>query len=416
MRRSRLALVAFLLVPAAASAQAGTAAPRPVTLHAARLIDGRGHLVRDATLTVAGGKITGVRAGAAGAADYELGDATLLPGLIDVHAHIAWYFNRQGRLHTRRDGDTPQEELLSAAANAYATLMAGFTTIQSPGSPEDADLRDWIATQGLPGPRILTSLQPLSSDTLSPDHLREIVRERKKQGADFIKIFASKSIRDGGARTWSDAQLSAACGEAKALGLRTLVHAHSDAAVRAATLAGCTEVEHGIFVADSTLALMARTHTLFDPQCSLVFTNYLDHRANYQGIGNYNDAGFASMEKAIPLAVDGVRRALATPGIEVPYGTDAVAGADGRNAEDLVCRVQKAGQAPMDALTSATSTSARSLGLGDEIGTLAPGYDADVIAVAGDPLKDMTAVRRVVFVMKGGVVYRNVAVARTQAR
>jgi imidazolonepropionase-like amidohydrolase len=270
---------------------------------------------------------------------------------------------------------------------------------------EDADLREWIATQGLPGPRILTSLTPLTHGT--PDQLRAIVRQRREQGADFIKIFASASIRDGGKQSMTDEQLEAACGEAKAEGLRTLVHAHSAESVRASVNAGCTEIEHGIFVTQAELDLMARKHVYFDPQCSLVFRNYLDNRAKYDGIGNYNAEGFAAMERAIPLAAEDIRKALATSGLKILYGTDAVAGAHGHNAEDLVCRVQKAGEAPMHAIISATSLNAESLHLGDRIGSIAPGMDADIIATDGDPTTDITAVRRVSFVMKGGRVFRN---------
>jgi imidazolonepropionase-like amidohydrolase len=224
-----------------------------------------------------------------------------------------------------------------------------------------------------------------------------------------VKIFASKSIRDGGAATWSQEQLDAACGEAKAAGLRTLVHAHSAEAIRRAVLAGCTQIEHGVFADEATLQLMAERGVWFDPQCSLIFRNYLDNRSRYLGIGNYNDAGFAAMERAVPLAIATFRRATATRGLNVVFGTDAVAGAHGRNAEDLVCRVAEGGQPPMAAIVSATSLAARSLGLGDRIGTLAPGLEADLIAVAGDPAKDITALRHVVFVMKGGRVYRNIA-------
>ncbi len=357
-------------------------------------------------------RITSVSAGpAAGGVVYDLRGLTVLPGLIDVHEHVMWHFNPKGRFHSRGDGETPEEGTLAMAHNMYAILMAGFTTIQSPGSPEDKDLRAFSASGALPGPRILTSLQPLSDPRTTPDQFRRIVRERKAQGADFIKIFASKSIRDGGAQSLSDAQLSAICGEAKSLGLRTLVHAHSAASIRAVVKAGCTEVEHGIFATRAELALMAARHVWFDPQCGLVFHNYLDNKAKYFGIGNYNEAGFASMEKAVPLAVDLMKRALATPGLMLTYGTDAVAGAHGRNAEDLVCRVQEAGEAPMDAITTATSRAAASLGLGARIGAIAPGLDADIIAVDGDPLTDITALRRVVFVMKNGVVYRHLATA-----
>jgi imidazolonepropionase-like amidohydrolase len=390
--------------PAASASPQGST----VVLHTTKLLDGRGGTMSNADIVIADGKILSVGpAGAVpkGAREVDLRGKTVLPGLIDVHAHITWYFNRKGRYHTNGDGDTPVQSILAAAANAYATLMAGFTTIQSPGSPEDADLRDWIATQGLAGPRILTSLTPLTRGT--PEQLRATVQQRKEQGADFIKIFASASIRDGGKQSMTDEQLAAACGEANAQGLRTLVHAHSAESVRASVNAGCTQIEHGIFVTQSELDLMAQKHVYFDPQCSLVFRNYLDNRAKYDGIGNYNAEGFAAMERAIPLAADDIRKALATKGLKILYGTDAVAGAHGRNAEDLICRVNDAGESPMHAIVSATSMNAESLHLGDRIGAIAPGMEADIIATDGDPTADITAVRRVSFVMKGGKVFRN---------
>ncbi len=379
-----------------------------VVLHTSKLLDGRGGTMSNADIVIADGKIQSVGpAGAvpSGAREVDLRGKTVLPGLIDVHAHVTWYFNRKGRYHVNGDGDTPIQSILAAAANAYATLMAGFTTIQSPGSPEDADLRDWIATQGLAGPRILTSLTPLQRGT--PEQLRTTVQQRKEQGADFIKIFASASIRDGGKQSMTDEQLAAACGEAKAQGLRTLVHAHSAESVRASVNAGCTQVEHGIFVTQAELDLMAQKNVYFDPQCSLVFHNYLDNRAKYDGIGNYNAEGFAAMERAIPLAAQDIRMALATKGLKILYGTDAVAGAHGRNGEDLICRVNSAGEAPMHAIVSATSLNAESLHLGNKIGSIAPGMEADIIATDGDPTADITAVRRVSFVMKGGKVFKN---------
>jgi imidazolonepropionase-like amidohydrolase len=298
--------------------------------------------------------------------------------------------------------------MLATAANAYATLMAGVTTIQSPGSAEDRDLRDWIAAGQIPGPRVLTSLGPIQSARLSPDSMRALVRRRKAEGADLIKVFASGSIRDGGQQTLSQEQLEAICSEAKAQGLRTIVHAHSAESVKATTLAGCTQIEHGVFASDETLKLMAERGTYFDPQICLVFRNYLDNRAKYEGIGNYNEAGFSAMEKAIPVAIEMFRRAIKTKGLKIVFGTDAVAGAHGRNVEELVCRVQEAGQTPMDAVISATSLAAEALRLGDQLGTVAPGMQADLIAVEGDPSKDITALRRVRFVMKGGRVYENV--------
>jgi imidazolonepropionase-like amidohydrolase len=401
--RRLLALLAFCAVPLAAQEPA-------IVVRAARVLDGRGGVVTNADVVVAAGKI--VRVGPrgdvpAGARLVDLGDRTLLPGLIDAHVHPAWYFNRQGRLHTPRDGDSPAQSILAETANAYQTLMAGFTTIQSVGDARDADVRNWIATQGLPGPRILTSLEPITDARLSPDSLRALVRARRADGADLIKIFASASIRDGGTRTLSDAQLQALCDEARRVGLRSVVHAQSDESVRAAVLAGCTQVEHGIFVKQESLDLMAARGTWFGPQCALVLRNYLENRPKYDGIGNYNAAGFAAMERALPLTTAATRSAIATPGLRVLYGTDAVAGAHGRNGEDLVCRVREAGETPMHAIIAATSLNAEAMGLGDRIGAIAPGMEADLIATDGDPSQDIAAVLRVSFVMKGGHVVRN---------
>ncbi len=404
-------LIGFAALFAFAAATPAAAQDATVVIHTSKLLDGKGATMSNADIVMVNGRITRVGPAAAvpkGAREIDLRGRTVLPGLIDVHSHLTWYFNRKGRYHTggpNGDGDTPIQSILAAAANAYATLMAGFTTIQSPGSPEDKDLRDWIASQGLPGPRILTSLNALTHG--SPDELRTLVQQRKAQGADFIKIFASASIRDGGKQSMTDEQLLAACREAKAQGLRTLVHAHSAESVRATVNAGCDQVEHGIFVTQAELDLMAQKNVYFDPQCSLVFHNYLDNRAKYDGIGNYNAEGFAAMERAIPLAAEAIRKALATKGLKITYGTDAVAGAHGRNAEDLICRVKDAGESPMHAIVSATSVSAESLRLGDKIGAIAPGMEADIIATDGDPMTDITAMRRVSFVMKDGKVFRN---------
>jgi imidazolonepropionase-like amidohydrolase len=191
-----------------------------------------------------------------------------------------------------------------------------------------------------------------------------------------------------------------------------MVHAHSVESLNAVMDAGCDQIEHGVFATQAELNRMAKLHVYFDPQCSLIFHNYLDNRDKYGGIGNFNDEGFAAMEKAIPLAIDVMRKANATAGLKVLYGTDAVAGAHGRNAEDLVCRVKEAGEQPMHALISATSLNAESLRLGGQIGALAPGMQADIIALDGDPLTDITAVRRVNFVMKGGRVFKENGAAK----
>src|SRR5262249_23751996 len=156
-----------------------------------------------------------------------------------------------------------------------------------------------------------------------------------------------------------------------------------------------------------TLALMARHGTWFDPNIDLVFRNYFEHKARFIGIGNYTAEGFAQMEKAVPRALAVFRQALATPGLKIVFGTDAVAGAHGRNCEELVDGVEKGGQPPMAAIVSATSLAAECLGLAKETGAIAPGLAADLIAVDGDPLADIAALGRVAWVMKGGKVVRN---------
>ncbi len=404
----RALVTAAFLVAAPAAAQSGDST---LVLRAARALDGTGRVLTNVDITVRGGRIASIRpaTGALPRGGVDLRAATVLPGMIDTHVHLGWYVNDKDRLHTGDDGDSLDVQALHWEANAWATLRAGFTTVQSVGEPENRVVRDAIARGLVPGPRVLTSLGSLNERTGggSPDALRAAVRRFRERGADVIKIFASKSIRDGGEATMTDEQLAAACGEAKAVGLRALVHAHSAESVQRATRAGCTQVEHGVFADDATRKLMVEKGTYFDPQCGLVFRNYLDNRKRFEGIGNYNEAGFAAMERAIPLAERGIRDAARTPGLLLVFGTDAVAGAHGRNAEELVCRVRRGGQPAMDAIASVTSLSARSLGMGDTLGRLADGYADDIIATDGDPSREIEATQRVVFVMKGGRIYRN---------
>ncbi len=340
--------------------------------------------------------------------DYDLRGLTVLPGWIDAHVHITWIFGKDGK-NAGMTGTT-QDDAYRAASNAWVTLMAGFTTVQSVGALNDVPLRDAIAEGRIPGPRILTAVEPLvgkGEDTGTPDEIRAFIRKQKAAGADLIKIFASKSIRQGGGMTLSWEQLNAACDEAKKQGLRTLVHAYKEA-VRATALAGCTEVEHGTLATDEDLKLMAEHGTYFDPQAALVINNYLQNKDRYLGTPGYTAEGFAAMQKILPLDCDIVRQAAKTKGLKMVFGTDAVAGADGRNAEEFIDRVN-CGVEPMAAMVSANSLGAEAMGLDDQIGSIAPGMQADIIALDGDPTKDITAVRRVVFVMKGGVVYKNVA-------
>ncbi|MHB8503950.1 MAG: amidohydrolase family protein, partial [Candidatus Acidiferrales bacterium] len=216
LRISRFVLAAALIATPLETPPV-MAQERPIVLKAAAVLDGKGQILRNTIIVVEGGKI--VRLGGsipASAVLYDLTSLTVTPGWIDTHSHIFWHFDN-GRLAGK--DEPPVRAMLHVADNAALTLEAGFTTIQSPGSPQDKDLRDAIARGILPGPRILTSLEPLDEKSGPPEKLRELVRERKQQGADFIKLFASKSIREGGTQTMTDEQLQAACGEARELGL-----------------------------------------------------------------------------------------------------------------------------------------------------------------------------------------------------
>jgi imidazolonepropionase-like amidohydrolase len=386
-------------VPTAAQSQSGD----PITVRAARVLDGKGGALENATVEIADGKIVRVDQ-RTGPVTYDLGAATLLPGMMDVHVHIGWHFGKDGR--AQNDGETPAEMALYAAENAWVTLVNGFTTVQSAGALSDKELRDAINRGVLPGPRILTSLGSMSDRTGEPEQLRAYVRKQKAAGADFIKIFASRSIRDGGAQTMTDAQLAAACGEAKAQGLRTLVHAHSAEAVLAVAKAGCDQVEHGAFVSDEGLKLMAERGMYFDPNIGLVLQNYIENKHRFLGIGNYDEEGFAFMEKAVPTNYAMFKRALAAK-VKMPMGTDAVSGGHGQNAREIITRVKEGGQSPMDGIISATSLAAESMGLASEVGALTPGLQADLVAVDGNPLEDIAVLRQVRFVMKGGRVYRH---------
>jgi len=404
----RFAKIIFCLLIILGNGTAAWAQTKRVVIAASTVLDGKGHVLHNTRIVVEGSKIVAIDT-KAGPVDYDLRGLTVLPGWIDAHVHVTWSFGRDGK--NAGPGVTTQDAAYQAASNAWVTLMAGFTTVQSVGSPLDIPLRDLIAKGMLPGPRILTAVEPLTGrgpQTGTPDEIRAYVRKQKEAGADLIKIFAAQSIRQGGAMTLSQEQLNAACDEAKKLGLRTIVHAYKDA-VRAATLAGCTQIEHGTMATDDDLKLMAAKGTFLDPQAGLVIENYLLNKEKYLGTPGYTEEGFAAMQKILPLNHDLVQRASKIPGLKIVFGTDAVAGAHGRNAEEFIDRVRDGGVDPMTAMISANSLGAAAMGLADEIGSITVGLQADIIALDGDPLKDITAVRRVVFVMKSGVIYKNVA-------
>ena len=396
-----LSLLLPLVIGVGADAQ-----DRPVTVRAGLLIDGTGETRRNARIFIENGKITRID-GLRGAVTHDLSNLTVMPGWVDTHVHLTSHFDLDGRLHRTETKETQGQAMLYAVANAYRTLMAGFTTVQSLGSPLDLDLRDWIERGELPGPRVLTSIRPVNAETGNVDMIRRFVQQLSADGADVVKVFASASIRDGGNRVMSDPQIKAACEEATAQGLRTTVHAYGTEVIRSVILAGCTSVEHGNHYDEEVIELLADYGTYITPQLALLYQNYFDNRERLLGIGNYTAAGFARMENARERGIDTFIQTIENPAVNVVFGSDAVAGAHGQNVEELVARVEDGRQDEMAAILSATSIAATALGLGDRIGTIADGFSADLVAVDGNPLDNIASIRNVRFVMKDGEVYRN---------
>jgi len=405
MRFSRIIPGILISIIACAFATFAQISHKQIVIAADTVLDGKGGVLRNTRIVVEGSKIIRIDPNA-GPVTHDLRGLTVLPGWIDAHVHITWSFGSDGK--NAGGGTATPQASYAAAANAWATLLAGFTTVQSVGSTSDVPLRDAIASGALPGPRILTSAEPLigqREQSGTPDGIRAYVRKQKETGADLIKIFAAASIRRP-QLTLSQEQLNAACDEAKKLGLRTLVHAYKDA-VRAAAQAGCTQVEHGVLASDDDLKFLVEKGVVLDPQAGLVMENYLLNKEKFAGTPGFPEEAFPVIREMIPMYREFMKRAAKVPGLKIVFGSDALAGSHGRNAEEFIERVRDAGVDPMAALVSANSAGAEALGMSNQIGSIAPGLQADIIALDGDPLKDITAVRRVVFVMKGGVVYKN---------
>ena len=410
----------------ATSAAAET--PAVVVLKAARLIDGRGGApLAPAMVRVEGDRILEVGARLAvppAARVIDLGEATLLPGLIDLHTHLTDKFGvhwEQALVST-----TPGQAALWGAANARATLMAGFTTCRDMGPTwpyVDVDLRNVIEQGGVPGPRLLVAGNYVSSTggagdarqfsiyvdvpivrnlADGPDEVTKAVRTNLKNGADFIKILATGAVLSKGippgSQQYSDAEIQAAVTEARRWGRPVAAHAHGADGIKAAIRAGVRTVDHGSMLDDEAVAMLkGSSSTYYVP--TLYTSDVIDTSASVPESEKERERQIRDAQYV------GFRRALAA-GLTIGVGSDAAVIPHGQNAHELSVRV-RLGEKPMAALVSATRINAEILGWSGRIGTVEKGKLADLVAVPGDPLADITAVERVGFVMKGGTIYRD---------
>jgi imidazolonepropionase-like amidohydrolase len=417
----------FLAVIAVSfSAQSQTAPPHPIILHAARLLDiETGKILTPGEVLVEGERI--VAAGStvthpAGAEIIDLGDRTLMPGLIDVHVHLFLHPGAED-LQTVEES-VPQRTILAVLA-ARDDLMAGFTAERDMGTEgagsADTAVRNAINQGLIPGPRLRISgnavdilgghedaigynpAQHVLSNATYANNAAELVavmREQFKEGADFIKIYETgrDSFRDGKFTTpyqYTEAELGAAVQEAARVGKRVAVHATGEPGTGYAARAGVASIDHADQLSDDTMRLI-REKQIFVVPTFTIFEYFADHPASPpQGERERQMIVFHAAEFRKQLAA-GVPMAAGSDVGPFPHGTQA------REFELMV----KYGMTPLAALQAGTLNGAKLLGWAGQIGALRPGYFADVIAVQGDPLQDISALKKVTFVMKGGVVYR----------
>jgi len=406
-------------------------------LKAARLFDGKSDaLVSPGVLVITGGRIVGVGSSApvpAGAEVIDLGDATLLPGLIDAHTHLTFpYSDDYNRAELESLRKPVAEKALDASVNARVTLMAGITTVRDVGSSDflDVGLRNAIAKGDVPGPRMLVTVHalgatgghcdyqdgfreglfgheagPLDGVINGPDQARYAVRLDHKYGADMIKVCASGGVLsptdDVDTPQLTQEELNAIVDEAHALRRKTAAHAHGAEAAKRAIRAGIDSIEHGSFLDDEALDMMKQRGTYLVPTLMAV-----------QGLQEKFDRGIyvppaiaAKAHAAISAIRSTFQRALAK-GVKIGMGTDAGVYPHGRNPEEFHQMVDL-GMKPIAALRAGTSADADLLGISDKVGSLEAGKLADVVAVPGDPLQNIRQTEHVFFVMKEGVIYKN---------
>ncbi len=415
--RARLLVVSFLAAAAIAQTTTATKAVR-----FAKLIDGKGHVTNDAVVIVAGDRITAVGSGdaavPAGAQVIDLRPLTGIPGLIDVHTHMTYFYDANGGRPFAQSGSRlPQVTVFLAQENARKTLETGVTTVRDLGAGDYSDLamRDLINRGAMPGPRMFVSgygLHPTSAQfrpgvTLPAGGTADgaveamrVVRQNIAAGADVIKIYASTGtgFDVSGRQTYTYDEMRAACEVAHEYGKRVAIHSYGASGARDAVRAGADSLEHAADLDDATLAEMARRGTFYVPT---VDHNryYIDARQLY----GYAEKDVATVQDFINRNLETVRRAHQA-GVRVAMGSDAVFTMFGQNTRELE-QLAKAGLSPAEALATATTNAATLLGMEKDLGCVAAGCYADMVGVEGDPTADVAAVTKGVrWVMKAGAV------------
>jgi imidazolonepropionase-like amidohydrolase len=409
------------------SRDAETSAPsiplKPFVLRAARMLDmDAGVLIADPVVVVEGDRIAAINPAAlpAGAAILDLGDTCLLPGLIDMHTHLTGDLEGDWRHRDVEEG--PADWALRGARNAARTLQAGFTTVRDVGAGGFADIALMHAIEAgwIEGPRMFAAGHPIGITgghcdasgyapgvlergpregvADGPDEVRKAVRYQIKHGAKVIKTCATAGVLsfEGpvGAQQLSQEELEALVDEARRHGLRVAAHAHGTDGILAAVRAGVDSIEHGSELSDEAIALMKERGTFLVPTT---------HLADAIDLETLPDALQAKARSILPTAKESVARAIAA-GVPIAFGTDASVIPHGQNAKEFAALCRR-GMSPLEAIRSATLNAAALLGVADR-GRIAPGALADVIAVPGNPLENITSLEHVVFVMKAGAVVK----------
>jgi imidazolonepropionase-like amidohydrolase len=430
VRGIRLAAVLLSIIAGDLLAQTPVP-PAVLVVRAARLIDGRGGApLAPAVVIVRGDRIDAVGANLstpAGARVIDLGAATIVPGLIDLHTHLT-----STGVHWEDElvKTTPGQAALHGARNARDTLLAGFTTCRDMGPTwpyTDIDLRNAIDGGVVPGPRLMAAGNyvsvtggagdarqfsiyvdvPLVQNLADgPDAIRHVVRTNLKNGADFIKILATGAVLSKGtppgAQQYTEEEIRVAVEEARRWGRHVAAHAHGTDGIKAAIKAGVHTIDHGSMLDDEAIALLKSQGAFYVPTL---------YTSDAIAVDPTVPAAEKERSRAIAAIKDRSFQLALKAGLPIGFGTDSGVIPHGANARELTSRV-RLGESPMAAIVSATRVSATIMGWSDRVGTIEAGKYADLVAVPGDPLADIALLERVSWVMKGGVVYRDDTPAR----